>query len=389
MRYCLLTRKLLFIYAIQSVCGGTAFYISLFLNGHAQLNPVQIGLALSLGSAGNIAGGYIGGFLCDKFNASYNLRIGLLIQGSALFSLIFLQKYEHILIIMMLMGFGSYLYVTSSNYILNSKFNIDQQNRTKIISDQHIISNIGMFLAAILMGYSTDGYYSVIFAAISITLVVIAILIKPFSQTNFEEKGYESSHLDNFLVNNYLYLLGIGTIGVVGLLFASHRIGFPIYLDENFGNISTGFLMALNPLIILLFQKTIIRFSTKNEVLSIAIGLALFALSFLTLNFSPTFLIVLLSIVFLTVGEILTVTHAQSVAFGFAPKNKRGKIIGLYKATYSLTKVCGSYCSGIIIQNYSYGHLWGMSSCLGIVGGLLVLNYYKSNINLYGIYEKT
>ncbi|KTC66768.1 multidrug resistance protein, MFS family [Legionella birminghamensis] len=386
MSYCLLTRKLLLIYAIQSTCGGTAFYISLFLSGYSHLNPAQIGLALSFGSVGNIAGGYIGGYLCDKYNASYNLKFGLLIQGSALFLLVFLQQFKFILISMMLMGFGSYLYVTSSNFILNSKFNRDQNSRTKIISDQHIISNIGMFCAAILMGYSTDGYYKIIFTCIAFTIITVGITLRPFAKNDFETKFDSHIQLQDLAAKNYIYLLGIITIGVVGLMFAAHRIGLPIYLNANFGNINTGFLMALNPLIILFFQRRIIRYSSNNEFIAIVIGLILFAFSFLILNCSATVFIVIFSTILLTIGEILTVTHAQSIAFGYAPKNSKGKIMGLYKAMYSITKVFGSYYSGIIIYNLGYVYLWSISSYLGFMGCFIALIYFfkHKHLNYFG-----
>lgn len=365
MHYCPLTRKLLLIYAIQSLGGGIAFYIALFLSGHAHLSAAQIGVILSFASIGNIAGGYLGGYLCDKWNASYNLKIGLGIQGGGLFLLIFLQEYHCISVIMMMMGLGSYLYVTSSNYILNSKFNTAQRNRTNIIADQHIISNIGMFFAAILMGYSTEGYYQIIFTGVSLTLLLIALTLKTVKEEDFKTSGNSNTGLPTSSNTNYLSFLGIAVIGIIGLMFAAHRVGFPIFLDINFGNIHTGFLMALNPLIILMCQKTIVRYSTSNEFMAIVIGLVLFAFSFLILNYSPTLLIVLISTSLLTVGEILALTHAQSIAFAYAQPNKRGKIMGLYKATYSFTKVCGTYYAGMIIHNFSYSYLWALSACFG------------------------
>ena len=384
MTYCKVTSKLLIIYAIQSICGGIAFYISLFLKNHTTLDALLISFVISATSIGNILGSYIGGYVADKYNPAYGLKTGLGIQGVALLCLVFTNNVYGIFFIMALMGAGSYLYITSSNYVLNSKFNTSEQNRVSIISNQHIISNVGMFLSAILMGYCAAGYYLPIFISMAFLMLIIAIKLQPF------EKGYycitqQDKRTDRPIQSrSAYYFIGLLAVVLIGVMYSQLKIGYPVFLDANFGTVDTGYLMALNPLIILLFQGVIIKQSTKlHEIFSLGIGLLLLGCAFLILTYPINMGMVFLSCGMMTVGEILSITYAQSIAFAYAPAHKRGRAVGLYKSIYSFTAIMGSYIAGGLINYSSYQVLWGFCGTIGLFGflaTLVVMLYTHSSV---------
>ena len=101
-------------------------------------------MVISATSIGNIIGSYIGGYISDRYNPAYGLKIGLGVQGLALLCLVFITDFYSIFFIMTMMGIGSYLYITSSNYVLNSKFN--NKNREPISATTHQIIDAVNFL---------------------------------------------------------------------------------------------------------------------------------------------------------------------------------------------------------------------------------------------------
>ena len=383
--YCSKTIMLMVIYAIQSICGGIAFYISLFLKSSAGLDPLHISIVIAANSMGNILGSFAAGYISDKYNPSYSLKIGLFLQGIGLLTLVFSQQFYTIFFIMGMMGLGSYLYITSSLYMLNSKFNNSSQNRTKIISTQYIISNIGMFFSAILMGYCAAGYYPYIFVSLAILVLLIAITLRPFEKDFYLNTSLEQSHEKAAEKSSFFYLVGLAAIGIIGIMYSQYRVGYPVFLQSNFGNINTGFLMAMNPLIILFFQNLIIKHSSKfNEITVLAVGLLFFSCSFLLLNYPSDISLIFIACSVLTIGEILAMTYAHSITFGHAPLNIRGRILGIYKAIYSVTKTIGAFTAGAIINYKGYHALWSVCGAIGITGFLFALF-----IKLYSEYEPT
>lgn len=376
---CKATRNLLFIYAIQSVCGGIGFYMTLFLNQNTTLDILHIGILVSGISMGNIFGSNLGGYVSDKHNPSYAMKLGLIIQGLSLFFLIFVTNFYAILLIMVFMGSGSYYYVTSTNYVLNLKFD-EPETRAQIISTQHIISNVGMFFAAILMGYCAAGYYFSIFFTVSLCLVFIGSMLKPLDKEFYTQPVVDRSVENQSQSTTKLYLVGLLGVTLIGVIYSQHRVGYPLFLESYFGTVNTGYLMSLNPLIILLFQSSIIKkFSKLNELFSLGLGLLLFGLSFFLLNCSTNLQIIFLSCIIMTLGEILGLTYAQSIAFGYAPQSMKGRILGLYKSIFSVTKLMGVYAGSLMINYTNYTIVWTFCGCLGVLGFVVTLFIFMNS----------
>jgi len=119
-----------------------------------------------------------------------------------------------------IMGAGSYLYITSSNYVLNSKFERTNQARIQIISTQNIISNVGMFFAAILMGYCAERYYSTIFIGVALLMLCIAIKLKPFDKGYYHTDKSDSKTHSAAPKQNHLYLVGFLAIALIGIMYS-------------------------------------------------------------------------------------------------------------------------------------------------------------------------
>ena len=370
----LITKKLLLIYAIQSIGGGLSFYVVLFLKNNTLLAPVLISALISASAIGNMIGSSIGGYISDKHNPVYGLKIGLGIQGIGLFLLVFSTQFICMLVIMILMGLGSYLYITTSNYVLTSKFNTSESSRVKIISHQNIISNSGMFLSAILMGYCASGYYRPIFIVIAISLFGLAIFFKPFDREYYSITTEETFNKPSLKKNASYYVTGLVAIVFIGMIYAQLKIGYPVYLESKFGAINTGYLLSINPLLILLFQPILINKSSKwNELVALALGLLLLGVSFFVLTIADDQGTICLSCALMTVGEILSFTYAQSLSFGYAPSHSKGRALGLYKALFSLTKIVGVYVAGAFIQYKSYQILWHFCGYMGLVGCFIAI----------------
>lgn len=371
---CRVTRQLFCICAIQSICGGIGFYITLFLKHHTTLDMLQIGTLVSAISIGNILGSSLGGYISDKKNPSDAIKKGLIIQGFSLFLLIFVTNFYITFFVMLFMGMGSYCYATASHYVLNSKFD-NQETRAQIIAAQHIVSNAGMFLAAILMGYCAAGHYLPIFLTVSLCLILIGIMLKPFDKLFYSAQAVQRSIEKPSQAFGKLYLVGLFGVILIGIIYSQHRVGYPIFLSPYFGAVSAGYLMAINPLIILLFQSSIIKKCSKfNEIFLLGIGLLFFGISFFILNVSMSLLTVFASCITMTFGEILGLTYAQSIAFGYAPSSIKGRILGLYKSIFSITKLMGVYLASLLLLgDENYSRLWNFSGFLGLLGFLIAI----------------
>lgn len=377
------TFGLLVLYACQSIVGGLAYYISLFLQNADGFSTLQIATIISGASIGNIVGSYLGGIISDKKNPYVSLKLGLFIQGSSLLQLIFVHNLFGVSLLMFLMGAGSYLYVVSSNYILNLKFD-RAGDRSKIISTQHVVSNAGISIAAVLIGYATVGYYFYIFFISSIVLVSISLCIKPIDREYFYIASEQpDSNTTNFGETiNYFFIFGLLSMFVMGTLFSSHRTLYSLYLNLQYNEIIIGYILAMNPILIILFQPLVINKSRSyQEIHCLILGIFVIGLSFIVLSLGLQLLSLLVATLMYTFGEMLGTTYAQSLVFAHAKKEKKGRALGLYKIIYSISKIFGAYMVGYNFTYYGYYYIWLGCGILGIATAMVILISTFSNKN--------
>lgn len=375
--YCKLTYLLLVIYAFQSIAGGLSYYITLFLRASTSLSVLKIAAIVSFTYAGNTIGSIVSGYLSDKVNPCYLMKTGLLIQGVSLLSLIFVSSSIYFYPVMFFMGFGSLMYVASTNYILTARYGRYSAHRKLITSDQAIFSNIGMLVGSFLIGFAAAGYYPYIFAFISIMLIGVSVLFSVIDKEFYKVKSENKDIKSNFQL--FMFLIGIFSVISVGVLFGIHKIGYPIYLHGYHGSIRTGLLMMLNPFIILCFQNKIIETISKyndHDYIILMIGFALFGISFVVLDASPSVLIVFLACTIFTLGEIIVPTYAFNYVYGYSPAGKEGFVTGLYKAIFSVSRLVGSYIAGGLIHYINVSTLWAFSFLICLISALGVYTLF-------------
>ena len=137
-------------------------------------------------------------------------------------------------------------------------------------------------------------------------------------------------------------------------------------LDED----TIGILMAMNGILIAVLEMPIVyglerRFS--NLVIS-GIGTALIGLSYLIFNWLPVWLIVaVLSVILITIGEILMMPFANAFAMNRCNDANRGQYMAAYGMAYSLAFIIAPTLGMRLAEHFSYTTLWY------ILGGFTVL----------------
>ncbi|HMH22449.1 MAG TPA: MFS transporter, partial [Puia sp.] len=131
-----------------------------------------------------------------------------------------------------------------------------------------------------------------------------------------------------------------------------------------------GLLMAFNGLIITFFEMVLVfKIEGRREHLFfIFMGVSLVSLSFLMLNVFPLSLfLAFLSILFLTVGEIMSMPFMSSFWIARTTQANRGQYAGLYTIAWSVAQVIGPTGGSQIAERLGFRTLWW------IVGGICLL----------------
>ena len=134
-----------------------------------------------------------------------------------------------------------------------------------------------------------------------------------------------------------------------------------------------GYILSLNAAMVVVFQFWITRRISKYApMLMMALGTAFVGVGFVMYGFVTTFMMFMLAMVIITIGEMVFVPVAQALAAKFAPENMRGRYMAMFSFSWTLPVAIGPLLAGLIMDNYDPNWVWYAA---GILATIAVFGY--------------
>ena len=284
----------------------------LFLEKPFQFSPTQIAILLTTQALSTYGLEIVASFLLPKIGLRYGLLFGCLIGAIALALIWLFPIFPVCLILILCTGFGIGL-VTLTTKLWISKI-ADEHDRVRIFGLHYRIVNMAAGIAPVLgFGINYIKFIPEIFFLSSLSFLLGFFLT--FFFFNDTKKIETSSPKLNFknLKNNFSQIKNI--LPYYLLLFFTTYSFFQIYIVpyylKTFSTIPKhlGIILALNPVLIILFQgkfsKLFYWLEQKSKNFGFIIGLSTFFFSFLIFSFSFSIPLLILFIILITIGEML------------------------------------------------------------------------------------
>jgi MFS family permease len=131
-------------------------------------------------------------------------------------------------------------------------------------------------------------------------------------------------------------------------------------------------ILSLNAVMVVLFQFGITRRIEKRPpLLMMALGSALYAIGFAMYGFVSTYLLFLLAMVIITVGEMVVAPVGQALVQNCA-RRVRGRYMAVFGYSWGISFMIGPYLAGLVLDNFDPRFLWYAA---GMIGALAVLGF--------------
>jgi predicted MFS family arabinose efflux permease len=154
------------------------------------------------------------------------------------------------------------------------------------------------------------------------------------------------------------------------------------YRDVHFlSEAKIGYLMALNGLIIFFTEMPLIKHLEKPKFSIyrlLIVSILLLAASFLVLNLSPLTIIVTISVLLLTVGEMINFPFLNRFALNRAENGRSGDYMALFTIAFSFGHIIGPYLGMKMVDLYGYGVAWYVMTGVLVLASLLVIVLKKA-----------
>ena len=376
-----------FISLVQSSFGGICFFLSLYFVNTLGFSIAVAGTIMSCYGLGTITGGIISGKLSDKIDPFSILAVSVLSQGMFFLCLIDCNGILSLVIVMFFMGVSTYGVITTNNILTLSELT-DDRARLRSTNFLYTASNLGIGLSALMVSIFSGYSFKNLFFSAGISLIVMGIYFLIFYGPPHIEKNSNklSDNIDyaekneNLKNNKKITRLVLICLFFVGFIIAQRSTTYTVFLHQAFpalGIGGVGFLYALNPISIIIFQTPLGNMVAHfNKVLIIGVGGFLMGLGMFILGVLPFFSAAILACFVYTFGEMLFFTMAQLVCYQKSAIQKRGYSVGLFRMVYAFSIVFRPSIFGFIYEHIDGDSLWYLCGFIGMAT-LLACNYYK------------
>ncbi len=142
--------------------------------------------------------------------------------------------------------------------------------------------------------------------------------------------------------------------------------------------------MTLNGLLIFALEMPTVGFMERRgfpKIKIIILGSFIMALSFFLLLINVWAGILVISMICISIGEILTFPFSNAFALSRAPRGQEGRYMALYTMSFSLAHIISSKVGFEMISRLGYQINWLFMACIGLVATFCCFWIRKALIN--------
>ncbi len=353
-------------------------FMTLYLTQSLHYSIGKAGIVMAMFGAGAICGGFLGGRLTDKLGF-YNIQLGALLCGGIMFFVLGQMK-----------SFTSIAGCTFVLAVLNDSFRpanataiaqySNEHNRIRCYSLNRLAINLGWAFGGAIGGFIASKNYHLLFWIDGLTNISAAFLLRavlsPSKNTQTPKKKEQGAGINSRSpFTDRIYLVFIFLTVLYGLMFFQEFSILPVYYNQqlHLSPFFIGITMALNGLLIAIFEMALIfKLEQKNKNMQyMIIGCLFTGAAFAVFNLLPgQHSVALISVVIITIGEMLTMPFMNSFWIRRTDEHNRGQYAGLYTVAWSIAQVAGPYAGSQIAQHFGFTLLWWLVAFISILTAL-------------------
>lgn len=352
-------------------------FLSKYLNEDLHFSLDQVGTVMVCFGAGSMLGSWLGGKLSDKIGFYKIMVFSLFTSGSLFFVIQYITSFYGLCLAMFSIMtiadmFRPAMFVSLGAYA-------KPENRTRAFTLVRLAVNLGFAAGPalgglIILSIGYKGLFWIDGASCITSILIFALLVKEKKQVK-ADNHIELTEKPKSVFSDLPFMLFLFSSFATAFIFFQLFTTLPLYHRAWYGltELHTGLLMSFNGFMIFLFEMPIVGYFERKSVQKIKIVLwgALFmAVSFFVLLINVWVGILLVSMVFMTLGEMFCFPFSNSFAMGRAPRGHEGRYMALYTMTFSLAHITSAKTGMGIISAWNYQVNW---FAMGIAGLLAVV----------------
>jgi len=372
---------LMFVGLVISSTGTTMIwpFLTVYASSKLSMPMAAIMGLMSFNSVAGLVSSILAGSLVDRFGRKGVMTVGLVGAAAVYAGYIFATQYWHFVLLLIFAGFFSPLYRVGTNVTVADV--VEAEHRAHAYSITRMGHNIGVALGPILGGFVLAKSYNIGFISASLALLVYGAIVVIFIKETMPTQNARESLREQFLIykealKNLRFSWMIVSHTLMEICSTFMWVMLAVHMKNNFAYNEDVYrwLPTTNALMVILLQVVITRVVQRwRDTKVMILGAMFYPISMLIIAFSNHFWGFWLSMVVLTMGELIVSPTASAYVANLAEPEKRGRYLGMFSLTWPLAMAVGPVTGGFLSDKIGITAPWLAAA---VVGVLAVLSFW-------------
>ena len=362
-------------------------FLSKYLKEDLDFTYGEVGWVMVFFGVGSMIGSWLGGKLTDKIGFYKVMIWSLLITGFLFIGLQYVKSFWGFCFSMLFIMTIADMFRPAIFVSLNTYSKIE--NRTRSLTLIRLAINLGFVIGPTIAGIIIiSSGYNLLFWIDGLTCILAILLFKNLVkekknisvEVKHEDKASKSG---DSVFKDKAYWIFLSISFLMGMIFFQLFTTMPLYHKEqyNLTEFHTGLLFFLNGLIIVALEMPMVHWFEQKIVDTAKLILyssVLMALSFFVLLFDTWAGILIISMILITIGEMIGFPYTNAFAMKRAKIGNEGRYMALYTMSFSMAHIVSPKLGLDIVAKYGYNTNFIVIGTFGIIA--VILSVWLNNV---------
>ena len=348
-------------------------FLSLYVAQKFNVGMTEVGLIFGLWSISSLVGSMIGGALADKLGRKVIIIFGLISSAITGILMGLVTDLSAFYFLALVAGIFSDIGHPARQAMVADL--LEGEQRAEGFSVLRVVANLAITFGPAIGGVLAGVSYLLLFIIDACTSSITALIVlwaipetKPADIGGTETEsvvktiaGYRD------VVTDKLFMAFVFATIIIISVYTQMYSTLPVFLNRVHDIPAKGFgyMMSMNAAIVVIFQFWVAKRVKKYQpMLMMMLASTLYGIGFLLYGFVSAYAMFFVCMVIITIGEMIHIPVAQSLATFFAPEDMRGRYMAAYGMGWAIPNSVAPFLAGLVMDNYDPYWVWYFAGIL-------------------------
>lgn len=372
--------------------GGFMLYpfFALYLTQKYDIGMATVGLIFAVFSITGMIGSALGGAIADRMGRKTVIIFSLILSSLSALGMGLAPTIAIFLVVVVLVGTLSSIGHPAHEAVVADL--LPPAKRAEGYGLIRIVFNIAVIIAPPIAGLLISHSYLTLFIVDAVISLISASVVlfalpetKPQAQAHVKPESMKQTFAGYGRVfKDTPFLAFIGVTVMMTLVYMNMNSTLGVYLRDQHGlpEFRYAMLLSINAILVVLLQLWVTRrLQSYKPFLMMAAGSLLYAIGFAMYGVVTGFALFVVSMIVITIGEMVVTPFQQSLVASFAPEDMRGRYMAVSGLSWSISFTVGPYLAGLLLESSNPSLLWAACGAVGMLAtlGFMVLQKLRQD----------